>query len=75
MPADVGDAEIVRESMRRAKLSADIIAEFTVSDLSKLHRHGFKSALRIEAAQRPDLERCNLDPALTGLLLTAIEGI
>ena len=74
-PADGRDAEIVWESMRQAKLRADAIAEFTVSDLLKLHRHGYTSALRIEAAQRPDLEKSELNPALVGVLLKAIEGI
>ena len=75
IPVDERDAEIVRESMRQAKLRADAIAEFTVSDLLKLHRHGYTSALRIEAAQRPDLEKSELNPALVGVLLKAIEGI
>ena len=75
MPAEGCDAQIVRECMRQAKLRADAIAEFTVSDLLKLRRHGYTSALRIEAAQRPDLEKSELNPALVGVLLTAIEGI
>ena len=74
IPADERDAEVVRESMRKAKLRADVIAEFSVSDLLKLHRQGYTSALRIKAAQRPDLEKCNLVPALVGLLLMAVEG-
>ena len=60
---------------RRSSEQIDAIAEFTVSDLLKLHRHGYTSALRIEAAQRPDLEKSELDPALVGVLLKAIEGI
>ena len=37
--------------------------------------HGYTSALCIEAAQRPDLEKSELNPALVGVLLKAIEGI
>lgn len=75
IPADGSDAEIVRESMRQAKLRADAIAEFTVSDLLKLHRHGYTSALSIESAQRLDLEKSELNPAHVDILLRAIEGI
>ena len=75
IPADGRDADIVRESMRQAGLRADTIAVFSVSDLLKLHKHGYTNKLCIEAAQRPDLEKSELKPALVGVLLKAVEGI
>ena len=71
---DDAKADMVRKAMCQAKLQ-DIIAEFTVSDLLKMHDNGYTSARRIQAAQRPDLERSNLGPAVVGMLLTAIEGM
>lgn len=73
--SDAAVAEVVRDSMRKAKLSAEVIDEFTMSDLLEMHRQGYNSAPRITAAQRPDLEKCNLDKGLIGLLLTAVEDL
>ena len=54
--SDAAVAEVVRDSMRKAKLSAEVIDEFTMIDLLEMHRQGYNSAPRITAAQRPDLE-------------------
>ena len=72
---DDAKAEIVQKAMRQAKLRAEVIAEFTISDLLELHRLGYRNAPCIEATQRLDLEKSKLEPALIGVFLMAIEGI
>ena len=75
MPAD-GDtkaAEMVRKAMQEAKLSEKDIKEFSQSDLLAMYKGGYKSAYRIQNAQRAGLEKC-LDPALVDILVTALDG-
>ena len=75
MPAD-GDtkaAEMVRKAMHEAKISERVIKEFSPSDLSAMYKGGYKSAYRIQNAQRAGLEKF-LDPAMVDILVTTLDG-
>lgn len=64
-------AEVVRNALREAGLS-EIISEFDMADLVKLHNGAYTSAKRLTAAREQDLYKCDLAPALVGLLLQAV---
>ena len=70
---DTKEAEMVRKAMQEAKLSEEDIKEFGQSDLSALYKGGYKSAYRIQNAQRAGLEKC-LDPALVDILVNALDS-
>ena len=70
---DDAKAEMVHTALHEANLSEKDIREFDQSDLLAMYKGGYKSAHRIQNAQRAGLEKC-LDLALVDIIVKSQLG-